>query len=72
MWARIVKPHMMYTEIQSANAAYMTSQRVGGNRTAERSAADAVAAGAMTMLMPHGLGHASEWKCTRLRAMGRV
>ena len=54
--ARIVKPHMMYTEVH--NAAYMTlAEGLVGLGLLKGSAADAVAAGAMTMLMPHGLGH---------------
>ena len=54
--ARIVKPHMMYTEVH--NAAYMTlAEGLVGLGLLKGSAADAVAAGAMTMFMPHGLGH---------------
>ncbi len=54
--ARIVKPHMMYTEVH--NAAYMTlAEGLVGLGLLKGTAADAVAAGAMTMLMPHGLGH---------------
>ena len=54
--ADIVKPHMMYSEIH--NAAYTTlAEGLAGIGLIKGSAADAVAAGAMTMFMPHGLGH---------------
>ena len=54
--ANIVKPHMMYSEIH--NAAYTTlAEGLAGIGLIKGSAADAVAAGAMTMFMPHGLGH---------------
>lgn len=54
--ARIVKPHMMYTETH--NAACLTlAEGLVGMGLIKGSAADAVAAGAMTMFMPHGLGH---------------
>ena len=67
--ARIVKPHMMYTEIH--NAAYMTlAEGLVGLGLLKGSAADAVAAGAMTMLMPHGLGHGLGMDVHDCEAMG--
>ena len=52
--ANIVKPHMMYSEIH--NAAYTTlAERLAGIGLIKGSAADAVAAGAMTMFMPHSI-----------------
>ena len=67
--ARIVKPHMMYTEVH--NAAYMTlAEGLVGLGLLKGSAADAVAAGAMTMLMPHGLGHGLGMDVHDCEAMG--
>lgn len=67
--ARIVKPHMMYTEIH--NAAYMTlAEGLVGLGLLKGSPADAVAAGAMTMLMPHGLGHGLGMDVHDCEAMG--
>ena len=69
--ARIVKPHMMYTEIH--NAAYMTlAEGLVALGLLKGTAADAVASGAMTMLMPHGLGHRAGHGRTRLRGDGRA
>ena len=70
--ARIVKPHMMYTEVH--NAAYMTlAEGLVGLGLLKGSAADAVAAGAMTMFMPHGLGDfpVADDAAARLRGDGR-
>ncbi|MEG2240385.1 MAG: Xaa-Pro aminopeptidase [Alistipes sp.] len=54
--AQIIAPHMMYTEVH--HAAYLTlAEGLIGLGLLKGTAADAVAAGAMTMLMPHGLGH---------------
>ena len=65
--ADIVKPHMMYSEIH--NAAYTTlAEGLAGIGLIKGSAADAVAAGAMTMFMPHGIGHGR----ARLRGDGRA
>ena len=67
--ARIVKPHMMYTEVH--NAAYMTlAEGLVGLGLLKGSAADAVAAGAMTMFMPHGLGHGLGMDVHDCEAMG--
>ena len=67
--ARIVKPHMMYTEVH--NAAYMTlAEGLVGLGLLKGPAADAVAAGAMTMLMPHGLGHGLGMDVHDCEAMG--
>ena len=54
--AEIVKPHMMYREVHET--AYLTlAEGLIGLGLLHGTAADAVASGAMTMLMPHGLGH---------------
>ena len=67
--ARIVKPHMMYTEIH--NAAYMTlAEGLEALGLLKGTAADAVASGAMTMLMPHGLGHGLGMDVHDCEAMG--
>lgn len=67
--ARIVKPHMMYTEVH--NAAYMTlAEGLVSLGLLKGTAADAVAAGAMTMLMPHGLGHGLGMDVHDCEAMG--
>ena len=67
--ANIVKPHMMYSEIH--NAAYTTrAAGTAGIGLIKGSAADAVAAGAMTMFMPHGLGHGLGMDVHDCEAMG--
>lgn len=67
--AGIVKPHMMYTEVH--NAAYMTlAEGLVSLGLLKGTAADAVAAGAMTMLMPHGLGHGLGMDVHDCEAMG--
>ena len=67
--ADIVKPHMMYSEIH--NAAYTTlAEGLAGIGLIKGSAADAVAAGAMTMFMPHGLGHGLGMDVHDCEAMG--
>ena len=67
--AHIVGPHMMYTEVH--NAAYLTlAEGLVGVGLLKGSAADAVASGAMTMLMPHGLGHGLGMDVHDCEAMG--
>lgn len=67
--ARFVRPHMMYTEIH--NAAYLTlAEGLVSLGLLKGSAADAVASGAMTMLMPHGLGHGLGMDVHDCEAMG--
>ena len=67
--ARIVKPHMMYTEIH--NAAYLTlAEGLVALGLLHGTAADAVASGAMTMFMPHGLGHGLGMDVHDCEAMG--
>lgn len=67
--ARIVHPHMMYTEIHQA--AYLTlAEGLIGAGLLRGTAADAVASGAMTMLMPHGLGHGLGMDVHDCEAMG--
>ena len=67
--ARIVKPHMMYTEIH--NAAYMIlAEGLIGAGLMRGTAAEAVAAGAMTLFMPHGLGHGLGMDVHDCEAMG--
>ncbi|MCM1151014.1 MAG: Xaa-Pro aminopeptidase [Alistipes sp.] len=54
--AEIVKPDMMYSDVHTA--AYLTlAEGLIGAGLVKGSAADAVASGAMTLFMPHGLGH---------------
>ena len=67
--ARIVKPHMMYTEIHKA--AYLTlAEGLISVGLIKGTAADAVASGAMTMFMPHGLGHGLGMDVHDCEAMG--
>ncbi len=54
--AAIVKPGMMYTDIHNAACLTLAEGLVGAGLV-RGSAEDAVAAGAMTLFMPHGLGH---------------
>ncbi len=54
--AGIVKPGMMYTEVHKTAYTSLAEGLIGLGLL-KGTAADAVASGAMTMLMPHGLGH---------------
>ena len=54
--AAMVHPGMMYSDVH--NASYLTlAEGLIGAGLVRGSAADAVASGAMTLFMPHGLGH---------------
>lgn len=67
--ARIVKPHMMYTEVH--NAAYrVLAEGLIGLGLLRGTAAEAVEAGAMTLFMPHGLGHGLGMDVHDCEAMG--
>ncbi|MCM1301642.1 MAG: Xaa-Pro aminopeptidase [Alistipes senegalensis] len=67
--ARIVKPHMMYTEVHRA-AYTVLAEGLIALGLMKGSAQDAVAAGAMTLFMPHGLGHGIGLDVHDCEAMG--
>ena len=67
--AALVAPEMMYSEVHRASYLTLAEGLIGVgllNGTAE----DAVASGAMTMLMPHGLGHGLGMDVHDCEAMG--
>lgn len=67
--AKIIAPHMMYTEVH--NTSYMVmAEGLIGLGLLKGTAADAVASGVMTMLMPHGLGHGLGMDVHDCEAMG--
>ena len=67
--AEIVKPGMMYTDIH--RTAYLTlAEGLKAAGLVKGSAEDAVAAGAMTLFMPHGLGHGIGMDVHDCEAMG--
>ncbi len=67
--AAIVKPGMMYTDIHNAACLTLAEGLVGAGLV-RGSAEDAVAAGAMTLFMPHGLGHGLGMDVHDCEAMG--
>lgn len=67
--ASIVRPHMMYTEIH--NAAFHTlAEGLTAIGLLKGAPSDAVASGAMTLFMPHGLGHGLGMDVHDCEAMG--
>lgn len=54
--ARIVRPHMMYTEVHRAACTTLAEGLIAAGLM-RGTAADAVSSGAITLFMPHGLGH---------------
>ena len=67
--AAIVKPGMMYTDVHNAACLKLAEGLIGAGLM-HGSAADAVAAGAMTLFMPHGLGHGLGMDVHDCEAMG--
>jgi len=67
--AAFIGPHMMYTDIH--RKAYLTlAEGLVGVGLLKGSAEDAVGAGAMTLFMPHGLGHGLDMDVHDCEAMG--
>ena len=54
--AEIARPHMMYTELHRASNLILAEGLIGVGLI-RGTAEDAVASGAMSLFMPHGLGH---------------
>ena len=67
--ARIVKPGMMYTEVHEAAYGTLAAGLIAEGLL-KGTAADAVASGALTMFMPHGLGHGLGMDVHDCEAMG--
>ncbi len=67
--ARMVAPGMMYSEVHRASYLSLAEGLIGVGLL-KGSAEDAVASGAMTMLMPHGLGHGLGMDVHDCEAMG--
>ena len=67
--AAIVKPGMMYTDIHNAACLTLAEGLVGAGLV-KGPAEDAVASGAMTLFMPHGLGHGLGMDVHDCEAMG--
>lgn len=67
--AEIVKPGMMYTEIHNT-ACLKLAEGLKAAGLIQGSAEEAVAAGAMTLFMPHGLGHGIGMDVHDCEAMG--
>ena len=67
--AKIVRPGMMYTDVH--NAAYLKlAEGLIGVGLVDGAASDVVASGAMTLFMPHGLGHGLGMDVHDCEAMG--
>ncbi len=67
--AEIVKPHMMYTEVHNTAYAVLAEGLIGLGLL-HGSVSDVLESGAMTMLMPHGLGHGMGMDVHDCEAMG--
>ncbi|MDE7305095.1 MAG: aminopeptidase P N-terminal domain-containing protein [Alistipes sp.] len=67
--AKIVRPGMMYADVHNA-ACLKLAEGLAGAGLLLGPAADAVASGAMTLFMPHGLGHGLGMDVHDCEAMG--